>query len=485
MKEKDNKTRVNGEYTDATIFLPREEIEDGAYEQVQQMVDHPAFRNPVRVMPDMHYGSGAVIGFTMPLSGRVCPNTVGVDQGCGMLAVKIEEYSIDITNEESLLDVDATIRDTVPMGRDVHSRNDYHMRDDFPWDEVSAKWESFTRSNLDDFDLGEYDPQTFEYGIDYFKTHCRKIGYNMTRAINSLGSLGGGNHFIELCTDTKDNLWCVVHSGSRGLGAATAEYHQEQAELSQRAREARNTLRELSDEHLDYIKFDVESVSEQDLMEWLQGAKGESFIEYETLKTAYKESEPEKIERIGDALKQAIPDHNGTDNLAYLDGDDSVEYLADLAFTQTYASESRRRMANLVAKALGGNITDKVESVHNYIDYEDGIIRKGATPARDGQRAIVPMNMSDGSYLVEGHGNDEWNQSCPHGAGRRMSRSSAYERLSQSDMKELMQGTVATKLPLDESPAAYKDETLVTSAMKPTATLIEDLTPILSIKSSE
>lgn len=482
-----NSTLVEGEYTSAEIFLPREEIEDEAYEQVQSIVDHPAFRNPVRVMPDMHWGKGCVIGFTMPLDKRVCPNTVGVDIGCGMLATKITDHGVDLDSSDELEEIDERIRVNIPMGRNVHSRSDYHMRDDFPWDEVQEKWESFAEQNLNGVDLGEYDPETFEYGIEYFKSHCRKIGYDMTRGINSLGTLGGGNHFIELATGSEGDLWCVIHSGSRGIGATTADYHQERAQEIRSVSRSRDTLRQQPDEYLDYVKFDIDTVSDKDLLSWLQGGMGESFVDYDALKSEYSETNPEKIEEIGSSLKTAIPSENGdsVSELAYLEGEESVEYFVDVAFAQTYASVSRKEMAKRVADVLGGSITDQVESVHNYVDYQDGIIRKGATPARDGQRAVVPMNMSEGSYLVRGKGNENWNQSSPHGAGRQMSRRAAFDTLSKDDMTELMGDTVATELPLDESPQAYKESALVRKAMEPTVDVVDHLSPVLNLKAPE
>jgi len=236
------------------------------------------------------------------------------------------------------------------------------------------------------------------------------------------------------------------------------------------------------------VKFDLDEVSDHDLLTWLQGGMGESFVNYEALKAEYAETEDAgMIEEIGNELKGAIPDHDGegADDLAYLEGEEAVEYYVDLAFGQTYASESRKTMARLAADAIGADIVEEIEAVHNYIDYEDGIIRKGATPARDGQRVIIPMNMADGTFIARGKGNDEWNQSVCHGAGRVMSRTQAFEDLSEEEHAEMMGDTVATELPLDEAPGAYKDMQLIKDMIGPTVDIVDHLDPILNLKAPE
>jgi len=483
-------TRVEGKYTDAVIFLPKEKIEDGAYNQVQQMINHPAFRNPVRVLSDMHQGAGAVIGFTMPLSNRVCPNTVGVDCGCGVYSFRLSNYGFDPKNEENLIEVDEQVREAVPMGREVHDWEDenYHMGRDFPYDAFAEKWRTFTTNHLDnDIDFGEYHPDEFEPNVEYFKDLCSKVHYNPSRGSNSTGSLGQGNHFIEFGLDSDGELWVTVHSGSRGLGMAIAKYHQERAERLRNLQESRDALRELPEEYLNYVKFDLTSVTDHDLLTWLQGGMGESFVDYEALKDEYAGTDDAgKIEEIGDSLKTAIPDHNGgQDDLAYLEGEEAVEYYVDLAFGQTYASENRKTMARLIAEALDATIVEEIESVHNYIDYEDGIIRKGATPAREGQDVIIPMNMAEGTFLARGKGNEEWNQSVAHGAGRVMSRTQAFEELNKEKHAEMMGETVATELPTDESPEAYKNVSLIREMIGPTVDIVDHLTPVLNLKAPE
>lgn len=498
----ENKTKFEGKYTDATVFLPEEEIEDGLDEQIQSIVDHPAFRNPVRIMSDAHIGSATVIGFTTPISNRVVPKAIGVDQACGMYAFKLEDVDFDPESKDDLHRVDMEIRDRVPMGQRVHDRNDYHLKNQFPWDEVNRKWKLFATKHLDDISLGEYHPDRFTYDNEYFKQLCRKVGYQVMRAVNSVGSLGSGNHFIELSRSSEGEIWGTVHSGSRGLGYNVAEYHQERAEEIRELDAVRTALGNLRGSYADYVKPDVETVSDNELHKWIHNRQ---IVDYEALKEDFAGTEEAHlIEKISDVINAASRGQftdvegyiEGVDveeleamedagDMAYLEGEEAVEFYVDLAFTQMYASESRKKMARAVAEATGGEIVDSIESVHNYIDYEDGVMRKGSTPAREGQRAIIPMNMSFGSFLVRGKGNDEWNQSAPHGAGRAMSRTQAFDELDESTFEEEMGETYASELPLDEHPDAYKDVEMVRRAMEPTVEIVDHLEPFLNLKADD
>lgn len=501
MTEED-RTVIEGKYTDAIIFLPREEIEDGAYEQVEEIVNHPAYRNPVRIMPDMHRGSSTVIGFTSPISNRVVTQAIGVDEGCGMYAFKLENIDFDPDDEDDLNAVDLRIRDLVPMGRRVNKTDTYHVKNQFPWDELDKKWELFATKHLDDIPLGEYHPDEFSYDNDYFVNLCRKVGYDLNRAISSIGSLGSGNHYIELGRTSDGEIWGTVHSGSRGLGYSVAEYHQDRAEDIRELEAVRTALGSLHEMYRRYVEPDVGSVSDNELHKWIHNRQ---IVDYDGLKDEFGGTEDaHMIEHISNVINQASRGQytdveefiDGVDveeleamedagEMAYLEGEEAVEFYVDLAFTQTYASESRKKMARGVEEATGGEIVDSIESVHNYIDYEDGIMRKGSTPARDGERAIIPMNMSYGSFLVRGKGNDEWNQSAPHGAGRAMSRTQAFDELDEDSFEERMGGTFASELPLDEHPDAYKDVEMVRRAMEPTVEIVDRLEPFLNLKADD
>lgn len=492
-------TVIDGEYTSATIKLDRSQIEDSTYEQVKRMVNHPAFQNEIIVMPDAHVGSGSVIGFTMPMGSRVSPNVVGVDIGCGVTGVKAEESELSIDMSE----IDDCIRETVPTGHHTHTNTDYHVMNDFPWDELNKKWNTFVTnhlSNIDDF--GDYHPDTFSYDISYFKSLCNKISENnsfINKAINSIGSLGKGNHFIELSrSERTGSLWCVVHSGSRKLGYNVAKYHQNIASDLRSMNSVRKAMNALKPLYREYIVPDVNAISNDELHTWIHQKK---IVDYEQLRRDYSETDDapliEKISNvINDISKQKFRDvpadvystdindylFEEADNLAYLEGEEAVEYYVDMAFAQTYASESRLKMVRDVMRELGLSITDTTESIHNYINYADGIMRKGATPARENEQGIIPMNMSYGSLRVNGNGAADWNNSAPHGAGRRMSRRQAKEKLEQSKLDELMGDVYASARPLDESPEAYKDVAMVREAMAESVDITDVLKPIVNVK---
>lgn len=497
-----DKTVIKGKYTDATIFLPEEEIEEDLYDQIQKTVNHPAFTNPVKVMSDAHWGSGCAIGFTMPLNNRVCPNTVGVDLGCGMYAFRLDSVDFDVSGSNEVSDLDTRIRENVPMGMEVNKDNVYHIKNDFPWDEVNRKWKRFATKHLDDIEFGEYHPDDFKYDNDYFKELCRRVGADINRAIASVGSLGSGNHFIELGKSSDDEIWGVIHSGSRGLGYKIADYHQNRAEEIRDLDSTRKALANLRDPYHKYIKPDIDSVSDEELHKWIHNKQ---IVNYEKLKEDFANTENANlIERISNVINSAsrgqfsdvsnyiegvdvneLEAMEDSSDLAYLEGKEAVEYYVDMAFAQMYASESRKKMASAVEEATGGVITDTIESVHNYIDYEDGIMRKGATPARRNQRGIIPMNMSFGSFVVLGKGNDEWNQSAPHGAGRVMSRTQAYDELDASEFENQMGDTFASEMPLDEAPMAYKDVSMIKQAMEPTVDIVGRIKPFLSMKADD
>ena len=478
-------THIEGEYTDAIVFLGEDEMDDGLREQFQEMTDSPGFRQPIRGQPDGHIGAGAPIGFSMPLGNRVVVNTVGLDQGCGLHAAKIEGYDINPHDEGELLEVDECIRANVPIGTGkYHGRNSYHMKNDFPWDVVNDKWRSMAENHLikKGINLGDLHPNEFEYGVDYLKELCQRVGEDVTKTIDGVGTNGGGNHFLELSLSESDELWVVVHSGSRSIGHSTATHHHERAVELRNMEATRDAIRSLSDEHRKYLAFDVDDVSNHQLHQWLHNRQ---HVDYDALKDDFAEtSEAYRIEEISNELNGLTHevDEELNDKLAYLEGEEMVQYLVDLAFTQTYAEESRREMARAVARCVGGEIVDEINSVHNYIDYEDGVIRKGATPAHEGRRAIIPMNMSHGSYIVRGKGNDDWLNTAPHGSGRAMSRTQAFEELSEEEHAEIMGDTVATELPLDECPLAYKSSDRILSLIEPTVDVIDHLDPILNLK---
>ena len=484
-------THIEGEYTDAIVFLDRDEMEDKLYQQIQQLTNAPGFLNTIRVMPDSHWSqAGSPVGFSMPFESRVVPSAVGTDQGCGVYAGKIEDYDIDPHDKDDLLEVDECVRTNVPMGLgQYHNRNTqtYNMRDDFPWDTVNEKWRTMAEENLlpKGIDLGDVHPDEFEYDVTFLEELKHRIEADKSKISEGVGSLGASNHFVELSLSDSDELWASVHSGSRSVGHTAATHHHERAVELRNMQATREAIRSFSDEHRQYLAFDVDDVSDHQLHQWLHNRQ---HVDYDALKDEFENTpEAHRIEEISDELNGLTHEVNEelNDKLAYLEDEEMVQYLVDLAFTQTYAEESRREMARAVARCVGGEIVDEINSVHNYIDYEDGVIRKGATPAHEGRRAIIPMNMSHGSYIVRGKGNGDWLNTCPHGGGRSMSRGQAYDELSEEEHAEIMGDTVATELPLDESPRAYKRPEMVRERIKSTIEVVDHLEPVLNIKADD
>lgn len=459
-----NKTTIEGEYTTATVMLPEEEVGELVEEQIQGIIDHEAFRNDVVIMPDTHPGAGSVIGFTMSIGERVVPNTIGVDIGCGLAAANLGNTPI----HKDWGVADDLIRDSIPFGfktyDDFPFEAPYHMKNDFPWERANRILREFAEVHVDInpeaahllngfLDSGGYD-------MEYVEDLCDRVGADLRRVIASVGTLGGGNHFIEVNESQRTgDRWVVIHSGSRGIGLKIATHHQDRAtELTDNRVDPAEVF---SDSYLEYIDSDWD-------------------IDHDAIRADY---EGKEIAQVIDALHDKKPsrDDRNTD-LDYLEGDEAAMYYIDMVFAQQYAYESRQLMLDRVASVLDTEIEESFQSVHNFIDFRDQTIRKGATRSYDGERAIVPLNMRDGTLIVEGGSNDAWNRSVCHGAGRVMSRTQAHDELDAAEFRETMDGIVASKLPLDESPMAYKDAALIEEAIGPTAEIVDRLEPRLNLK---
>ena len=469
-------------------------VEDNALEQIRTLADHPAFTEPIRVMPDTHWGAGAPVGFTMPLPDAVVPNVVGVDVGCGMAATNLgSRLPLDHADRER------RVREAVPMGRAVHDYDDsVHLVDEFPFARANEAFEQFAARYRDRFDR-EIDPVGFSfdgYDGDYFESLCGRVlagrSSGMGRVIRSAGTLGGGNHFLEFARGRESgDYWLVVHSGSRYLGLAVAEYWQERATRYRRADEIRAAI---PDEYERFLKFDPETVSDGDLFEWVTGGKGESHVRKERLRA---ELDGEAIERAFETLGGLAPTDDTTGDgeteafdgdLAALSGREAHGYYVDMLFAQQYARWNRALISEAVCDALGVDPVDGFQSVHNYVDFTDLTIRKGATPAREGQRLVVPFDMSEGSVIARGRGNEAYNQTAPHGAGRQMGRREAHETLSVSEFEAAMEGVYSESVgeeTVDEAPMAYKPAAAIREALAPTAEIVEHLDPVHNLKATE
>lgn len=364
---------INGKFNSAKIFT--DNIEEKALSQILELCNQEFTSNSkIRIMPDVHAGAGCTIGTTMTIQDKIVPNLVGVDIGCGMLVIKLEETEIDFKK------LDEVINLNIPSGFGIRTKP------------------LFTSdiANLNEL-------------------VCHKI-VNKGRANLSIGTLGGGNHFIEVNQNEKGEYFLVIHSGSRNIGKQVAEYYQNLGyqELINRKVEKEKIICHLKETNQTHL---IEST--------LNGMKTQSF----------------------------------TKSLAWLEGQNFNDYISDMIIIQKYAHLNRMAIAGEIINKMKLHEVERFTTIHNYIDTESMILRKGAVSAQEGEKLIVPMNMRDGSLICIGRGNGDWNYSAPHGAGRLMSRSKAKENVILEDYIQSMEGIYTTSVSnstLDESPQVYK-----------------------------
>ncbi len=395
---------------DLKIFT--ENIEDQAIKQIDLLLEQEPFRNcKVRIMPDVHAGKGCVIGFTADLGDKVIPNIVGVDIGCGMLCVELGNIEIDLEK------LDKVINKYIPAGRNIR----------------------------------EHNSMNFEIINQLYCLRELKETKKFNRAI---GTLGGGNHFIELDIDDENNKYLVIHTGSRNLGKQVADYYQNLAiqlcsgkeEMFKRKEEIIKTYKE-------------------------QGRKLEIQKALKQLETEYKQNKPE------------LPNE-----LCYLTGKYREMYLHDMKICQEYATENRNKIAQQILSKLidtGIIVFPYFHTIHNYISFEDNIVRKGAISAKKGEKVLIPINMRDGSIIAVGKGNTDWNNSAPHGAGRLMSRHKAKEMFKLQEFKESMKDIYSTSVvedTIDEAPFCYKPMQEIIDNIQDTVEIQKIIKPIYNFK---
>ena len=393
---------LTGKYNTAKVFT--DNVEQEAISQIIMLLNQDFVADStVRIMPDTHAGAGCTIGTTMTIQGKVVPYMVGVDIGCGMETVLLRDRHIELQQ------LDKVIHEKIPAGFAV--RKEAH--------EMALS----TRIHA---------------------LRCAKH-VNLDRAYSSVGTLGGGNHFIELDKDDDGKLYLVIHSGSRYLGKQVADYYQNAA-VQQR-------------------KLDTQAAQEL----------------IDRLKAQGKEKEIQK------RLKK-LPISQVNKALAWLDGQLLEDYLHDMAITQEYADINRRCMAKEIVKAAGLGVGESFTTIHNYIDIEHGILRKGAISAREGEQVLIPINMRDGSLLCTGKGSPDWNWSAPHGAGRLMSRRQAKESITLTQYKEAMKGIYSStvdKTTIDEAPFAYKPMEEIMANIGDTVTIDKIIRPLYNFKAAD
>lgn len=395
---------------DLKIFT--DNIDENAVEQIDLLLEQEAFKNSkVRIMPDVHAGKGCVIGFTGDLGKKVIPNIVGVDIGCGIFCANLGKIEIDYKK------LDDFINQNIPSGMNVNEEK------------------------IVDFDLKQL--------------NCYDKLKNYQWIENSVGSLGGGNHFIEIDESNDKEKYLIIHSGSRNLGVQVAEHYQS-----------------LADQLCNY-----------DLSEYKK--KREEILK--TYKELGKEQEIQK------ALNQLNKESKQNKNkipyeLAYLENEYRESYLHDMKLCQEFAVLNRYTIAKRIANYMGWNIDNYFESIHNYISFDDNIVRKGAISAKKGEKVIIPINMRDGCIIGIGKGNDDWNNSAPHGAGRVMSRMQAMEIIDLEEYKRSMENiytTSVTEQTKDESPFVYKPIEEILTNVVPTIEITKIIKPVYNFKVSE
>lgn len=408
---------IKGTYNTAIIY--QSEIDDTTRDQVQTIVNQPFVEGEtIRIMPDCHAGAGCVIGTTMTLTnGKVCPNLVGVDIGCGMLVLKLE----GIRKEDiDFKDFDNFIRTHIPSGRNIHD---------------SRKVKFSEIQNLKCFRELKDTP-------------------NFERAI---GTLGGGNHFLELDEGSDGTIYFVVHTGSRNMGKQVADYYQDLADgVCNRGLDA-------------YFVEKAELIAKLKA----EGRKTEIQSALKELQQKYKENQ------------NRVPK-----DLAWLEGSHLEDYLYDMRICQWYASKNRETICHIICDYfnLDWFTIPKFETIHNYIDLEHKILRKGAIDCSEGKKVLIPINMRDGSIIAYGKGNAEYNFSGPHGAGRLMSRNQARENIKLEDFEKSMEGiftTCVSERTLDESAFAYKSIESVLPWIEDTAEVVDIIKPIYNFKAEE
>lgn len=397
---------VQGKYNNAKIFT--DVVDSTSIAQVIELCNQEfTAGSRIRMMPDIHAGAGCTIGTTMTITDKVVPNLVGVDIGCGMETVRIREKSVDLQK------LDQVIHERVPSGFAIRDKaHDY----------------------LNKINLNEL---------------CCISHIKMSRAEKSIGTLGGGNHFIEMDKDDDENLYLVIHSGSRHLGVEVANYYQE---------EGYKALNHADDTAI------------KELVSRMKAERREKQIEKE-------------IKRVKNLKQTNIPK-----SLAYVTGELFEQYIHDMKIVQHYAMLNRQAMVDEIVRAMGFHVEEQFTTVHNYIDTEAMILRKGAVSAKAGEKLLIPINMRDGSLICVGKGNEDWNLSAPHGAGRLMSRAEAKRSFTVSEFEKQMAEVYTTsvnKSTLDECPMAYKNMQDILNNIGPTAKVVKIIRPIYNFKAGD
>lgn len=399
---------ILGKYNKAMVFT--DVIEEEAISQIQTLCNQEFTEgSKIRIMPDVHSGAGCTIGTTMTITDKIVPNLVGVDIGCGMETIKIKNKHIELQK------LDKLIYEKIPSGFEIRDKAHKYAQE-----------------------------------IDLLSLRCiLDANINVVKAERSIGTLGGGNHFIEANKDSDGNIYIVIHSGSRHLGLEIANYYQNQG---------------------------------------YKALNGNSKEDIQNLIIEYKQQERQKeiqkaIKELTKTVKTNIPK-----SLAYVTGDLFDDYLHDMKLVQQFALLNRKAMMHEIIKGMKLDVIEQFTTVHNYIDTTNMILRKGAVSAQKDEKLLIPINMKDGSLICKGKGNSEWNYSAPHGAGRLMSRTKAKNSFTVSEFKKVMKDIYTTsvnKETLDECPMAYKSIDDIVNNIEDTVEILDIIKPIYNFKAGD
>ena len=397
---------VTGRFNSAKIYT--DVVDEASISQVIALCNQEfSAGSRIRLMPDIHAGAGCTIGTTMTITDKVVPNLVGVDIGCGMETIRVRETHLEMQR------LDKLIYEKIPSGFKIRDKS-----------------------------------HRYAGQVDLEDLFCAKH-VDLLRAEKSVGTLGGGNHFIEVDRDEEGNLYVVVHSGSRHLGKEVASYYQE---------EGFKILNRTDDKSIQQV--------------------------IQELKDAGRQKEIQKeLKRLKNLKQTEIPRQ-----LAYVSGELFDQYIHDMKLVQRFAALNRQAMIDEIVKGMKLHVEEQFTTVHNYIDTDSMILRKGAVSAKAGEQLLIPINMRDGSLICVGKGNEDWNCSAPHGAGRLMSRAQAKQSFTVSDFKKQMSEVYTTSVnssTLDECPMAYKDMSDIVENIGPTAEIVKIIKPVYNFKAGE
>lgn len=394
---------IKGEISTAKVFC--DQVEESAETQIRALCDMEYTKDSkIRIMPDVHAGAGCTIGTTMTIQDAIVPNLVGVDIGCGMETVRIREKRLELQK------LDRLIHQAIPAGMEIRKQ-----------------------------------PHSAAEEIDLSDLRCAD-SVNLLRAERSIGTLGSGNHFIEVDRADDGTLYIVVHSGSRHLGLEVANYYQRAGYDGLNQRDP-SSIQRLIDEY----------------------------------KAAGREKEIQKALKVLKAqVLTKIPYE-----LAYVSGQLFDDYIHDMTLVQQFAVLNRKAMMEEIVRGMKVTVEEEFTTVHNYIDTESMILRKGAVSAKEGEKLLIPINMRDGSLICTGKGNPDWNFSAPHGAGRLMSRQKARQSFTLPQFRASMEGIYTTSVnrdTIDECPMAYKGMEHILNYIEPTAQVTDIIRPIYNFK---